>query len=281
LGRNLLHTHQAQPQAIITFTGSQPPDIQRYSPILCFPVEIPRSCKTPICQASRACSFCDTAGRGIRKQKFIYHNGARLDVCGDAGSTLLHSPAWYGGLEMVQVSLDYKIDVNTRKDGGWAPLHDASNGDRFTRIHNVVQSLPDTFQILLERGTDVNMRALNNSTPLRGVMENRSVEIVRMLLEYDANVGAKDNIGRALLHKAAKYGRDEVVSVLLKHGANAGAKDYEGRTLFQLALVEGQGDCEVAVGICQPSRYVTVCNYRTIPHAAITVIQKFRRSGTY
>jgi ankyrin repeat protein len=213
------------------------------------------------------------AGRHFRTAKFLYHIGAHVDVRGEEGDTLLHSPALYGDLEMVQILLDYKVDVNAQRDRGWTPLHDASDGDRLT-IYNVVRSsrFPDTIQLLLEHGADINMRALNSSTPLHLAAKNRNVEIVRMLLEHGANVGAKDNEGRTPLyeavenfnvelvrmllefganlgakddegrtplHKAAEYGMDEVIRVLLKRGANLGAKDYEGRTPFQLASVMG------------------------------------------
>jgi ankyrin repeat protein len=211
------------------------------------------------------------AGRHFQTAKILHHNGAHLDV--KSGDTLLHSAAWYGDVEMVQVLLNFKVDVNKRRNSGSAPLHDASLGSFYCpRIHNVVQSLPDTIQLLLEHGADVNVRNLNNwtplhdaagegsveivrmllehganvcaedkegRTPLHGAVQNGSVEAVRLLLEHGANVSAKDNKGRTPLHKAAESGRDEVVRVLLERGANAGAKDYEGRTSFQLASVKG------------------------------------------
>ena len=211
------------------------------------------------------------AGRHFQTANFLYLNGAHLDVRGDEGATPLHSPAWHGDLEMVRVLLDYKVDVNTRDDVGWAPLHEASNGAHRARIHNVVQSWPDTTQLLLECGAEVNMQGLNGSAPLHKAMANGSVEVVRillkhganvsakdnkgrtplheaaengrdeavrMLIEHDANIGVKDNKGRTPLHRAAQYGRDDVVRTLLEHGANVGAMDYEGRTPLQLALVK-------------------------------------------
>jgi ankyrin repeat protein len=176
------------------------------------------------------------AGRHFQTAKFLHQNGAHVDVRGEEGDTLLHSPAWYGDVEMVQVLLDYRVDVNTRRDGGLAPLHDASYRTPFSRIHNVVQSWPDTVQLLLKHGAAANVRALNNSTPLHRAMENGSIEIVRMLLEHGANVGAKDNEGRTPLHKAAEYGRNEVVRVLLEHGANVCVMDNEGRTPLHEAV---------------------------------------------
>jgi len=180
------------------------------------------------------------AGRHFQIAKFLHHKGAHLDVHDKWARTLLHSPAWYGDLEMVQILLDYKLDVNAREDDGLTSLHEASNSACSIRIHNVVQSLPDTIQLLLEHGADVNMRTLNNSTPLHKAVGSGSVEIVCMLLEHGANVSAKDNKGKTPLHKAARNRRDEVVRVLLERGANVGAKDDEGRTPLHKAAEYGK-----------------------------------------
>jgi ankyrin repeat protein len=181
------------------------------------------------------------AGRHFQTAKFLHHhNGAHLDVRCNGGLTLLHSAAWYGDLKMVQVLLDYGVDVNARSDGGFAPLHDASINSYPLRIHNMDQSLPDTVQLLLEHGADVNIQSLHNSTPLHGAMGSGSVEIVRVLLEHGANVGAKDNRGRTPLHEAARRRGDEfVLRVLLERGANIDAKDNEGRTALHEAAKRG------------------------------------------
>ena len=179
------------------------------------------------------------AGRHFQTAKFLHHNGAHLDVRGKEGDTLLHSPAWCGDLEMVQVLLEYKVDVNARNDGGSTPLHDASYDACKVIIHNEAGSLPDTIQLLLEHGADVNMRALDNSTPLHNAMRYARVEVVRMLLEHGANVGAKDNQGQTPLHKAAEHRRVEIVRMLLEHGANTDAKDNVCRTPLHKAAKYG------------------------------------------
>ena len=59
-------------------------------------------------------------------------------------------------------------------------------------------------------------------------------EVVRMLLGYGGNVGAKDYKGRTTLHIALDCGSVEVVRVLLEHGANVGAEDDKDRTPSRL-----------------------------------------------
>ena len=180
------------------------------------------------------------AGRHFQIAKFLHLNGAHLDVRGRGGDTLLNSPAWFGDLEMVRVLLDYyKVDVNTRNDSGWTPLLDASN-ECLVKIPNVVLSLPDTVQSLLEHGAEVNTRTdHDNSTPLHISANAGLNEVVRVLLKYGADIDAKDDKGWTPLHNAAKSGEHEVVRMLLKCGANASTKDYEGRTPSHLALGNG------------------------------------------
>jgi len=214
------------------------------------------------------------AGRHFQIAKFLHHNGAHLDVHDKWARTLLHSPAWYGDLEMVQILLDYKVDVNTQMDDGWTPLHEASNSTCSIRIHNVVQSLPDTIQLLLEHGADVNMWTLDNSTPLHRAARSGSVEIVRMLLEHGANLGAKNNEGKIPLHEAARNGEDEVVRVLLEHGANVGAKDNRGKTPLRKAA--GNGMDEVVRVLLEHG-----ANVGTEDEEGLTPLHKAAQYGMY
>ena len=172
--------------------------------------------------------------------KYLYDNGAHLNIPGSAQRTPLHSAAWNGDLEMVQVLLDYKADINARTIYGWTPLHEASQ--YFSPGQNVSR-LPDVARLLLERGTDVNVLDGDNKTPLHVAARYGTVGVVSVLLEHGANVGAKDKEGCTPLHIAARNGTVEVVSVLLEHGANLEAESKEGTPLHAAARY---GKVEVA-----------------------------------
>ena len=179
--------------------------------------------------------------------KYLFDNGAHLNISGSLQRTPLHSAAWRGDFEMVQVLLDFKADINARSEYDWTPLHEASEG-YFT--FRKIPRLPDVARLLLERGTDVNVLDDDNVTPLHVAARNERVGVVRVLLEHGANVAAEDKKGSTPLHEAAggqpsgarrvkQDERAEVVSVLLEHGANVGAKDNEGRTPLQIASAGG------------------------------------------
>jgi ankyrin repeat protein len=178
--------------------------------------------------------FAALAGRHFRTAMLLHRNGARVDVRGRNEITPLDSAAYYGDLEMVQVLLDYEVDVNVRDHGTWTPIHYVSYGCRFPDAHsNVPQSWPNVARLLLERGADVNTRMNDGGTLLHWAWTD---EVVRVLLEHGANVGAVDNLGRTPLHLALKV---EVVHVLLEHGAIVGAVDNEGRTPLHAAATGG------------------------------------------
>jgi ankyrin repeat protein len=181
------------------------------------------------------------AGGHFQTAKYLCDNGAHLNIPGVFQRTPLHSAAWFGDSEMVQLLLDYKADTNARCKNDWTPLHEAAQGLSSPKS---ISGPPDVARLLLERGADVNVLDKNNVTPLHVAARNGRVGVVRVLLEHGANVGAEDNEGRTPLHAAAEASyksedeRAEVVRVLLEHGANVGAKDNEGRTPFQIASAE-------------------------------------------
>ena len=185
------------------------------------------------------------AGRHFQTVKFLHQHGARLDVRSKRGEAVLHSPAYYGDVEMVKVLLGYKVDVNARREDGWIPLHDAAMyGIRTTRIHDVVQSSREVTRILLEHGSDVNTRNDSGLTPLHCAAQRGGVEIVRFLLEHGADPNARRNDSSTPLHLVAEYKEEvfrsssesyDVVRVLLRRGAHIAAKDDEGRTPLHIA----------------------------------------------
>ena len=175
--------------------------------------------------------------------KYLFDNGAHLNITGFGQRTPLHSAAWYGDFEMVQVLLDYKADINARSERNWTPLHEASRG--CTESQNIPR-FADVARLLLERGMGVNVLDEYSVTPLHVAAGCGRVGVVRVLLEHGANVGAEDKEGRSPLHAAAEgrnegrgKQRAEVVSVLLEHGANVGAEDNSGRTPLQVASAYG------------------------------------------
>jgi ankyrin repeat protein len=51
------------------------------------------------------------------------------------------------------------------------------------------------------------------------------VEVSRLLLQYEADIYARDNNGRTTLHVAVQYDHVDVARFLLEHGADVNARD--------------------------------------------------------
>jgi hypothetical protein len=149
--------------------------------------------------------------RHFRTAKLLYHNGVLVNVHGRNGETPLISAGFCGDLEMVQVLLDCKADVNATDNYSWTPMHNVAQG----------HSLPaksDITRLLLERGADINARNNFGSTPLHVAAKNKRAGVTRVLLEHGANIGAKDNEGRTPSQVASQDGYEEFTKLLSEHG---------------------------------------------------------------
>ena len=156
-------------------------------------------------------------GKGhFQTAKFLSDNGADPNVRGGYNTTPLLCAAYNGDLKMVQVLLEYKADMNARDEYGENALHNASNGPG----PNTGPSMSNVVRLLLKHGADVNARTdkdKGHSTPLHIAAENGRLEVVHVLLQHGANVGAKDGSGRTALQIASDTGHDEIVKLLSEH----------------------------------------------------------------
>jgi hypothetical protein len=151
--------------------------------------------------------------RHFQVAQLLYRNGSSVDTRGYSGISTLHSAAFYGDLEMIQVLLgDYKADVNARCDFSLTPLCDAVSPSH-------TESYPEVVQYLLERGADPNVLQTDGWNPLRIASKSGQSEIVRLLLDHGADVDSADDSGRTALQLALENGHHEVVELLSARGA--------------------------------------------------------------
>ena len=151
------------------------------------------------------------AGRHFELAQVLHRNGSSLEPRGHYENTPLHSAAYYGDLEMVQVLLEYGVDVNAQSSDGQTPLHFASWG-----YHDD----PGVVRLLIERGADPNTRDEDGSTPLHRALLVRGIGVARALIEHGASVEVKNGKGKTPLDVSSEEQRDEIMKLLLEPRTN-------------------------------------------------------------
>jgi ankyrin repeat protein len=132
-----------------------------------------------------------------------------FDINRRCGSdTALSNAAVRGSEQIVRLLLSHGADVNIS-----SPLSKAAQfGDGNEKIA----------KMLLDHGADPNC--------LHSATVGRHKNIVRLLLEYNANVNQKDGNRRTPLHKAVIFGDEDMIRLLINKGADVNAKNNEGET---------------------------------------------------
>ena len=151
------------------------------------------------------------AGRHFQLAQVLHRAGSSVDLQGYSGNSPLHSAAYYGDIEMVQVLLDYGVDVNTRNSHGGTPLYFAPNS---------YSNDPGAVRLLLDRGANPNLGTKDGDTPLYEALRYGRVEMARLLIEHGASVDVKGKDGMTPLEVALSYGHDEIVKLLMEHGVS-------------------------------------------------------------
>ena len=149
------------------------------------------------------------AGRYFQVAELLHRNKSSVESRGFIGNTPLHSAAYFGDIEMVQVLLDYGADVNTQNDLFDTPLNFALLDDH--------QIEPKVARLLVEHGADPNRRGYKGFTALHLASKSGQLEIVRLLIEHGASVEVKNDEDRTPLDDASGEQREKIIKLLLEH----------------------------------------------------------------
>ncbi|XP_033121320.1 serine/threonine-protein phosphatase 6 regulatory ankyrin repeat subunit C-like isoform X2 [Anneissia japonica] len=147
--------------------------------------------------------------------------------------------AHYNGedVDIVKILLEYEADtyVSTKLTQE-TPLHYCARSGNTHILLEMVKYLGQDSQLAL------NKQSKNGWSPLLVASEQGHVDIVKILLSYNARVDVFDEHGKAALHLASENGHKEVADVLLWHKAFVNAKSKIGLTPLHLAARSGHND---------------------------------------
>lgn len=100
---------------------------------------------------------------------------------------------------------------------------------------------PDLWRLFSEKLTGSFLLYEAVSLPRRRKLKPQSLESIKTLIEYGADVKMADDEGYTALHQAAAFNQSEVMSLLLGAGADLNARSAKGYTPLHTAIF---GDSE-------------------------------------
>ena len=163
---------------------------------------------------------------------------------GDDLATPLIIAARDGKLDFVKVLLRYEANIEAR---GTIKI-DGEVIEGCTALWiAAAKGHFDVVRLLIEQNAEVDGRTSSNSTPLRAAALHGHLDIVRCLVENGADVNARTSFNNTPLMLACNKGHLDVVSYLVKHGANINLHNNKGSSCLHRASEGGhvQVACEL------------------------------------
>ena len=185
--------------------------------------------------------------------------GAQIDAIDYGSCTPLCDAAEAGNREIVEWLLDHGADVAHGRENGATPVYCAlrnnhdelalyliDRGGKSTLRQAIQCNHLGRARQKLNAGADVNNEKDEeyNETPLVTAIWNDSVEMVALLLEFDADPNQQDRSfrgeqgmagGDTSLHQAVYMGSAKMIKLFLAHGADPDIADAGGITPIELA----------------------------------------------
>ena len=180
----------------------------------------PRSgARTPLYYAA-LCGFPN-----LVEQLIIEHPQQVNAICGNYMTPAVAALAGRH-FELAEVLHRNGSSVDPRGRVGNSTLHSAASyGDL------------EMVQVLLDHGTDINIKNDLDVTPLN-FTSGRDIKVARFLLDHGADPNIQMQGGSTLLHDASESGMIEIARLLVEHGASVEVQDEVGRTPLDVASGE-------------------------------------------
>ncbi|XP_077566459.1 ankyrin repeat and SOCS box protein 13-like [Stigmatopora nigra] len=146
--------------------------------------------------------------------------GAQVDARNIDGSTPLCDACSAGSLECVKLLLEYGAAVNPPLFT-FSPLHEACMGGSL-----------DCVELLIQHGASMEAHDCHYGTPLHVACARKQYGCAKLLLNAGANVNAA-KLHETALHHAAKTRDVNLIELLVEFGANLHARDNLHRKAIQ------------------------------------------------
>ena len=156
---------------------------------------------------------------------------------GDDLATPLIIAARDGKLDFVKVLLRYEANIEAR---GTIKI-DGKVVEGCTALWIAASNGHfDVVRLLIEQNAEVDSRTSSNSTPLRSAAFDGRLDILSYLVESGADVNARNSYNSTPLIVTCWKGHQDVASYLVKHGANVNLQDNKGNSCLHYASKQGR-----------------------------------------
>ncbi|KAL9643595.1 hypothetical protein ABK040_010207 [Willaertia magna] len=186
-----------------------------------------------ILQQAICCKYTEVVKEMTKKKEL------KLEERDENGFTPLLNAIKIQNIEMVDFLLRAGADVNAFDEKGKnSPILLAS------ALGNV-----DICNLLLSNKASLNevSDVEENKSALHNACKNGSIEVVKKLLENEANISATDKYNRTPLFDACEKDRPEICELLMEKGSNVDHTDKEGFTSLHLSCLSGSVLCVKAL----------------------------------
>jgi ankyrin repeat protein len=219
----------------------------------------------------------DTAFFGASATSSIFGDGGEPEAArlllragaGDARAQVLHQSVRSGaaGQELTKIALEYARDEGL----DWVNVLDKNL--RTPLLVASAGDAPGVVRLLLEYGADVTAVDSNGMSALHGA---RHPEIANLLLQSGAHVNARNAMKLAPLHHARTV---ELADALIDGGADVDAQDIRGNTPAMYAAIMRRP--QIAMRLLQRGADVAVrdqCGHTLLDHAIKTGCARLMRA---
>ncbi|MBN2356421.1 ankyrin repeat domain-containing protein [candidate division KSB1 bacterium] len=116
-------------------------------------------------------------------------------------------------------------------------------------------------KVLLENGANPNFKT-NDSLPLLIISAQQNWEIVKLLVQYGADVNCTDASGNTPLHNAAMFNQIETAKILKEKGAQIDKRNDKG--ILPLHIAASQGSSQIIDILLDPGSESAIADHERI-----------------
>ena len=185
----------------------------------------------------------------IQISEILLEQGASLE------NITLHKSVQDNNLEMLQILTKYNINVDIKNEYGRTALIEAveaMEGSNNKIVEVLLASnasvvdvsllFPircnniDLVKLLIQHGIDVNIPLTKGMSALTYAMQNKSLELIKLLIDNGANTEGIH------IHEFAMDGNNEAIEIFLDAGVNINALNNKSQSLLSIAIAENNID---------------------------------------